>query len=83
MPRDCTTDLVRHGDSELPRFTTKHIYFWGPRKKFQVRYNEIMDLEPFRDGFRIIRDAKNTKVLSFRIGDGWFAFNLAVNPAQI
>ena len=30
-----------------------------------------------------MRDAQTAKPQAFRTGDGWFAFNLAVNPAQM
>ena len=38
-------------------FITKHLYFSVPEKKFRVRYDRVMDLEPFVDGFGIMRDA--------------------------
>ncbi len=64
-------------------FTTKRTYFSGPRKKFRVRYDRIVDFELFDDGFGLMRDAQTTKPQSFRTGDGWFAFNLATNLAQM
>ena len=42
-----------------------------------------MDFEPFSDSFGIMRDAHTAKPQSFRTGDGWFAYNLAVNLAQM
>lgn len=72
-----------HQDTGLLGFTTKHIYFSGPRKKFRVRYDRIVDFEPFSDGFGLMRDAQTAKPQSFRTGDGWFAYNLAVNLAQM
>ena len=30
-----------------------------------------------------MRDAQTAKPQAFRTGDGWFAFNLAVNPAKM
>ena len=39
--------------------------------------------EPYDDGFGIMRDAQTAKPQSFRTGDGWFAFNLATNLAQM
>ena len=35
---------------------------------------------PFSDGFGLMRDSQSSKQQSFRTGDGWFAYNLAVNP---
>ena len=53
------------------------------KKKFRVRYDKIVDFEPFSDGFGLMRDAQTAKPQSFRTGDGWFAHNLAVNLAQM
>ena len=72
-----------HQDTGLLGFTTKHIYFSGSKKKFRVRYDRIVDFEPFSDGFGIMREAQTAKPQSFRTGDGWFAFNLATNLAQM
>ena len=66
-----------HQDTGLLGFTTKHLYFSGNKKKFRVRYDRIVDFEPFSDGFGIMRDAQTAKPQSFRTGDGWFALNLA------
>ena len=62
--------------------TTKHLYFSGPKKKFRVRYDKILASGPYQDGFGIMRDAQTAKPQSFVTGDGWFAYNLAVNLAQ-
>ena len=72
-----------HQDTGLLGFTTKHIYFSGEKKKFRVRYDRIVDFEPFSDGFEIMRDAQTAKPQAFKTGDGWFAYNLAVNLAQM
>ena len=72
-----------HQDTGLLGFTTKHLYFSGAKKKFRVRYDRIVDFEPFSDGFGIMREAQTAKPQSFRTGDGWFAFNLATNLAQM
>ena len=42
-----------------------------------------MQPEQFSHGFGIMRDAQTTKPQSFRTGDGWFAYDLAVNLAQM
>ena len=60
-----------------------HLYFSGSKKKFRVRYDRIVDFEPFSDGFEIMRDAQTAKPQAFKTGDGWFACNLAVNLAQM
>ena len=72
-----------HQDTGLLGFTTKHLYFSGPKKRFRVRYDRIVDFEPFSDGFGLMRDAQTAKPQSFRTGDGWFAFNLVTNLAQM
>ena len=72
-----------HQDTGLLGFTTKHLYFSGPKKKFRVRYDKVVDFEPFSDGLGIMRDAQTAKPQSFRTGDGWFAYNLAVNLTQM
>ena len=56
-----------HQDTGLLGFTTKHIYFSGPKKKkkFRVRYDRIVDFEPFDDGFGLMRDAQTAKPQSF------------------
>ena len=72
-----------HQDTGLLGFTTKHIYFSGAKKKFRVRYDRIVDFEPFDDGFGLMRDAQSAKPQAFKTGDGWFAFNLVTNLAQM
>ena len=39
--------------------------------------------DPFSDGFGIMRDAQTAKPQTFRTGDGRFAYNLAMNLAQM
>ena len=47
------------------------------QEEVPVRYNRIVSFDPYEDGFGIMRDAQ-----TFRTGDGWFPYNLAVNLAQ-
>ena len=75
-------DTVHAGTGRLG-LTTKHIYFAGSRKRFRVRYDKIVAFEPFSDGFGIMRDAQTAKPQTFRTGDGWFAYNLTANLAQM
>ena len=63
--------------------TTKQIYFSGSRKRFRVRYDRIVTFDPYDDGSGIMRDAQTAKPQTFRTGDGWFAYNLATNLAQM
>ena len=81
--RNVEWEEMVHQDTGLLGFTTKHLYFSGAKKKFRVRYDRIVDFEPFSDGFEIMRDAQTAKPQAFRTGDGWFAYNLAVNLAQM
>ena len=50
---------------------------------FRVRYDRIVDFEPFADGFGIMRDAQTAKLQSLHTGDVWFPYNPTVNLAQI
>ena len=50
-----------HRDTGLLGFTTKHLYFSGAKKKFRVRYDRIVNYEPFSDGFGIMRDSRTAK----------------------
>ena len=72
-----------HADTGLMGLTTKHVYFAGRRKRFRVRYDKIVSFEPYSDGLGIMRDAQTAKPQTFWTGDGWFAYNLAANLAQI
>ena len=72
-----------HADTGLLVLTTRHIHFAGIRKRFRIRYDRIAAFDPYEDGFGIMRDAQTAKPQSFPTGDGWFAYNLAANPAQI
>lgn len=38
------------------------------------RYDDVLDFEPFSDGFKITRDAQTAKPQSFRTGDEWFGY---------
>ena len=53
------------------------------RKRFRVRYDRIVDFDPYDDVFGIMRDAQTAKPQAFRTGDGWSAYNLAANLAQV
>ena len=70
-------------DTGLMGLTTKHIYFAGDTKRFRVRYDRIVAFEPYSDGIGIMREAQTAKPQTFITGDGWFAFNLATNLAQM
>ena len=48
-----------------------------------MRYDKIVAFDPYQDGFGIMRDAQTARPQTFRTADGWFAYNLAVNLAQL
>ena len=81
--RQVEWDEMIHHDTGLLGFTTKHLYFSGIKKKFRIRLDRIVEHEPFADGFGVMRDAQTAKPQSFKTGDGWFAYNLAANLAQM
>ena len=72
-----------HADTGMLGLTTKHVYFARSRNRFRLRYDKIVAFEPFSDGSGIMRDAQTAKPQTFRTGDGWFAYNLAANLAQV
>ena len=72
-----------HAGTGMLGLTTKHIHFAGSRKRFRVRNDRMVAFEPFSDGSGIMRDAQTARPQTFRTGDGWFAYNLAANLAQI
>ena len=67
-------------DTRLLGLTTQHVYFAGSHKKFRVRYDRIVSLAPYEDGFGIIWDAQAAKPQTFRIGDGWFGLQPGREP---
>ena len=42
-----------------------------------------LSIDPHEDGSGIMRDAQTAKPQTFRTGDGWSAYNLAANLAQV
>ena len=43
----------------------------------------LVSFEPYEDGFGIMQDAQTAKPQTFWTRDGWFAYNLAANLAQL
>lgn len=66
-------------DTGLLGITTKHIYFTGPSRSFRIRHNKIVSLTPFSDGVGLTRDSATARPEFFRVGDGWFVYNLLQN----
>ncbi|HAI21235.1 MAG TPA: hypothetical protein DCM14_04995 [Clostridiales bacterium UBA8153] len=67
----------------LLAFTDKHLYFAGRAKSFRIAYKKVVSFEPFSDGIGVHRDAASAKPQLFITGDGWFAYNLAMNLSQL
>ena len=70
-------------DKGMLGLTTKHIYFTGTRILFRARYDRIVSLGSYENGFGIMRNAETAKPHTIRTGDGWFAHNLTANLAQL
>lgn len=70
-------------DKGILVITNKSIYFDGSKAGFRVPYRKIVSFFPYEDGIGLFRDAANAKRQMFITGDGWFAYNLAVNLAKI
>lgn len=73
----------KHVDTGLLVLTDKNVYFWSPSKSLRVPYSKIVTFDMFSDGFGLIRDTATAKPQLFATGDGWFAYNLVVNLAQM
>ena len=59
--RSVEWEEIVKADTGLLGLTTKHVYFAGPKKKFRVRYDRIVALEPYQDGFGIMLNAQTAK----------------------
>ena len=70
------TTRMEHLDTGLLGVTTKHLYFSGSRKKFRVKFDKIVEFDPYDDGIGIQRDAASARPQVFVTGDGWFTMNL-------
>ena len=56
-------------DTVVLGFTTKHLYFSGPKKKYKVRYERMVKSKPYDEGFGLMRDAQTEKPCSRRTED--------------
>ena len=70
------------GHRTPPFYHQAHLLL-GTQEEVRVRYDRIVDFEPFDDGLELMPDAQTAKPQAFRTGDGWLAYNLAVNLAQM
>jgi len=69
----------QHVDTGDLIITNKHIIFAGPSKSVRVPHSKIVAVQPYEDGFGIMRDAQNAKAQVFITGDGWFCHNVMAN----
>lgn len=58
-------------------------YFGGGGRRFRIRYDKLVAIDPYQDGVRVRRDAQTAKPQIFVTGDGWFTFNLLTNVASL
>jgi len=77
--RPLEVDEFVHMDTGLLGITTKHLYFTGPARSFRIRHSKIVSLTPYTDGIGLTRDTATARPESFRVGDGWFVYNLLQN----
>lgn len=68
-----------HEDTGLLGITTRHLYFAGRRRRFRIRHDRIVTIEPYSNGFGVVRDGVRAQPETFENGDGWFAYNLLRN----
>jgi hypothetical protein len=76
-----TNHMVTRGNGALG-VTTKHIYFAGDQKSLRIPYKKIIQFIPYSDGLAIHTDGKSDKAIAFKIGEGWFVYNLVQNLSQ-
>lgn len=77
-----TTETVDLGRGTLA-VTNRHLYFYSEKKTFRVRFDRIVAIVPYSNGFGIVKDTKAAKPRKFVTGDGWFAYNLVVNAQHV
>ena len=77
-----STQVVSGGKGALAA-TNKNLYFFGQLKTMRIPYAKIISFQPYSDGIGIQRDAASARPEVFKIGDGWFAYNLITNLAAL
>lgn len=70
---------MTYEDTGVLGITTKHIYFGGSRKRFRIRHDRIVSIEPYSDGVGVQRDGVRAMPELFEMRDGWFIYNLLSN----
>lgn len=62
---------------------TKHLYFYSPSKAVKIPLAKLVALTPYEDGIGVQKDGVSAKPQAFQNLDGWFAFNVVSNLANI
>lgn len=70
---------MTHEDTGVLGITTRHMYFGGDRKRFRIRHDRIVSIEPYSDGIGVQRDGVRAMPELFEVRDGWFIYNLLSN----
>ncbi len=63
--------------------TNKHLYFAGSRESARIPFNEIISVQPHKDGIGVTREGANNKIQIFQTGNGRFTHTLVINLVRI
>ena len=67
---------MEYQDVGVLAITTKHIIFAGDSKSVRIPYKKIVVIQPYTDGFGIMRDTATARLQNFVTQRGWFSYNL-------
>lgn len=62
---------------------TKHLYFYSETKTVKIPLAKVIAFTPYTDGLGVQKDGSTAKPQAFQNLDGWFAFNVVSNLANI
>ena len=71
-------ESVARGQSAV---ASEHLHFRGPGVSFRLAHGSVVNWEPYHDGIGAVPRAQPNRLVAFRIGDGWFIYNLTRNLA--
>ena len=60
---------------------SEHLHFRGPGLSIRLAHGSVVNWEPYHDGIGAVPRAQPNRLVAFRIGDGWFLYNLTRNLA--
>ena len=63
--------------------TNQRLLFRGTGLDIQLPYEAVRHWEPYCDGVGAVRWGRTDDLVVFRIGDGWFIYNLICNLAAL